>query len=163
VRGTAAKLLQDDIDFSYSQVFVSDSSEFRRCVWSDAHVSQGFARLEMCISFGTIVDWGTGRLTVFSGEPHDYEVYERALAVPLLIVSGNLEIAGPEEDPRIIEMQSGAYIVFFCQNCFEEHGVDFDVFLLRQQTPVTSSRIIKHDAGLSPPAVLIETAEPIEA
>jgi hypothetical protein len=68
------------------------------CIWTDTHVSQGFARRESTVGFGTILEFGDAELRVQLGQYSANKDHERVIAVPFYSPSGEVVVQGPEED-----------------------------------------------------------------
>jgi Competence protein J (ComJ) len=158
----AALLGPDKMYFSYNQFMVYDSGEkLPGSDWKDEHVSQGFARREFSIGFGTLLQFGHASVRVFIGSPAGIEEYERVVSVPLNVKSGDIRIEGPEEYPveRKILVSPGWYQVIVAQIAKSDEVEQIDIYLKSISSDSGGSSVILADEGLNPPKILLESAE----
>ena len=157
--------------FSYSQFMVFDRGERRpECDWKDTHVDQGFARRDSTVSFGTLLEFGSATLNVYTAQYEPRDEYERVVAVPFRVRSGEVEIVGPEEDDieRRVRLTPGHYRLYAAQRVVTEDEENMimeeaiDLFFEPLSSPAEKSEIIVADAELNPPDELLEDADPIE-
>jgi len=163
--------ISPDLYFSYSQFMVFDASvKLPGCDWTDAHISQGFARRHGVVAVSTLLEFGTARVavTLAAPDPHSLQAYTRVIAVPLAVTSGTLSIQGPEEDAgtRQVRVAKGHYRATIAQVVRDaEHGDDEDekedirIWFEKVDVPVMRSRLLVMDDGLDPPTPLVETAD----
>jgi hypothetical protein len=153
--------------FSYNQFMVYDASvRLPGCDWTDEHSAQGFARRESTVNFGTILEFGRADLVVTCGAYQPREEYQRVIAVPFRVTSGNVIVEGPEEieTERKIELQPGNYRLIAAQRVTadfgeeKEEGESIDLFFELLPKPLERSAILVGDEGLNPPASLVENA-----
>src|SRR5450432_3661010 len=107
------QLLKSSIDYAYCQYCVQDVASDQEYPIVDAGIDQGFARGKSVVTFRTIPSFGNAPLTVFLGDfvsgDHNYDL---VIAVPFNVVSGLVEIIGPEEVlivDRKVDLDPGNY------------------------------------------------------
>jgi hypothetical protein len=108
---------------------------------------------------------GIAKLAVLFGQPA-IEGYERALAIPLEVKSGVVEIDNPEEDigTREIRLESGHYQLTIAQKRLtseeeEEIGEEeIKIWFEKVDLPMLRSKLLVVDEMLDPPTPLVETA-----
>jgi hypothetical protein len=151
-------------NFDYSQFLVYDVSvEVPVCQWTEAHVNQGFARRESVACVGTLFQGGSADVTVFSGSFRAQESYRRVIALPFHSPEGKVIVGGLLEMyiAHVVFCPRGYHKLYVAQWVADEESEREGVHLFfhHRQEPVASSEIILADEGLSPPAVLLESAE----
>ena len=157
---SAKVLIKSDMYFSYNQFIIYDTNEkMPGCEWTDTHVNQGFARRESVVSFGTLLEFGTAKLRIYSGYPNSLNQYDRVIAVPFCVRSGKVNIEGPDEesDCRSIGLITGYYKLWCAQYNQEDETENIDLFFEVAEIPVQQSEILIADSVISPPAVLLES------
>lgn len=154
--------LSPDLYFSHSQFFLFDNSlESPACDWTEEHSRQGFARRSSSIAVGTLLEFGSAIVNVEFGAPDSFKDYERVIAVPFEMVSGELSINGPDEYPlrRTYSVPRGSYRVIVAQRVVANDREEINISLESLTKPLARSAIIVADAQLSPPDDLVETAD----
>jgi Competence protein J (ComJ) len=163
--------LSPRLDFSYHQFMVYDQSvRLPGCDWTDERVAQGFVRRESTVSFGTLLDFGFAYVAVASAY-ESREEYERVIAVPFLVMSGKVNVEGPEHTvdiERSIALAPGNYRLVAAQRVIrDEEEADaaivysrkaIDLFFEPLAQPLERSAILVADDALKPPTPLVETA-----
>lgn len=153
--------VESDLYFSYSQFFVYDSSiRSPGCLWTDAHVAQGFARRRCVVCFGTLLEFGSAKLCYIHGPYQANPKYERVVAVPFEVVTGRVMVDGPDElnVRRSFAVPPGHYELVAAQNVLDDEQEAIDLFIHAVEAPIAASRIIVADNELlAPPVPLIET------
>jgi hypothetical protein len=147
--------------FSYGQFMVYDESvRLPGCAWTKRHSSQGFARRESVVNFGTLLEFGEAAVTVRNGPYEVADKYVRVIAVPFLVVSGTVHIEGPEEMnvQRRIDMGPGHYRLIAAQEIKGEEEEAIDLFFEPLNQPLVQSAILMADDDLNPQMPLLETA-----
>lgn len=131
------------------------------CEWTDEHVAQGFARRESVVNFGTLLEFGSAELNVSFCAFEPREEYERAIAVPFRVLSGWIEVSGPDEVGvgRKFTVPSGNYRLVAAQYIVDDEEEVIDLFLEALAEPSERSAILVADELLDPQAMLVETAE----
>ncbi|WP_394840666.1 NucA/NucB deoxyribonuclease domain-containing protein [Pendulispora brunnea] len=144
--------------FSYNQFMIFDSGEKQPgSDWTDEHVQQGFIRRAHTVSFGTICEFGDAELRVFCRAFEHISNYDRAIEVPLHVVSGRISIEGPEEDERPgVDLAEGHYRITVAQRLVKEEHEEIDVFIEPAAGPVEKSRILIADHGIAKRENLLE-------
>ena len=156
--------LSPDLEFSYSQFFVYDASvQMPACEWTKEHSDQGFARREGTVAFGTRLEYGKAEVRVYVCSYQPRDDHERVIAVPFVVVSGQVIVDGPEEmesgRDRNVALPPGSYRLVVAQRVVGDEEEVIDLFFEPLAKPLERSEIIKADDGLDPPDPLIETAE----
>ena len=150
------------IEVSYAQVAVFDPQLPRPFNdWTNAHVAQGFAWRPGSVSFGTLEVAGALATEVFRTKPFDEtaSLAERTILVPFSVSAhGSVEISSIDGG-ALAKIAPGEYELIF------EHGWDSERrmwanFYFRPAVGPVVPRIIRADAELRPPAVLLMTANP---
>jgi len=155
------------LTFDYHQFLVYDLSvKDPECEWTKEHADQGFARRESVVCVGTLFQGGTACATVFPGRYRHHEKYERVIAVPFYSPDGKIIIGGLVVEmylSHIVFLPAGHYKLYVAQWVKDEENEHEGVHLFfdHQKTPPSKSEILVADIGLSPPAVLLESADPI--
>jgi len=123
--------------------------------------NQGFARRASAVNFGTLLEFGEADLAVHVGPYDEKSEHKRVIEVPLEVVSGRVEISGPEEQPNqsVVELPVGSYRLVAAQTVKDENREAVELYFQRLAQALTSSRIIVADEGLRPPSPLLENAE----
>ena len=163
-------IAKSKLQFAYGQFDVFDPAVYDGGVlWTDIHSQQGFARRGSYVSFRTLSDFGTAELSVFLSSYFRHHEYQRVVEVPMLATGGIIEIEGPEEAfviDRKIEIGPGNYRLTAAQRLTDEYDEEsgsyvlmVDIFFEEVSRPLLNSRILVSDSDLSPPAVLMESAE----
>jgi len=151
------------IYFAYSQFMVSDRAvALPGCAWTQVHTNQGFARRDSCTCLRTLLEFGVADVTVYMGPYAPRRTYQRAIAVPIELASGEVVIEGPEDDVtnrQFVSLPSGHYRLTAAQRVVDEGREKIDLYFEKLAEPSLSSRIIVADDALTPPEVLIETAD----
>lgn len=152
------------IYFSYSQFLVSDETvELRGLAWTETHSRQGFARRPSTVSIGTILEFGTGFVSVYFGPYIGHELYERVISVPFFSPTSRVVVEGPEEYPvpvdRILTLQPGYYRLFAAQQVLDDDEELIDLYFQQLDKPANSSEILVAGDDLDPPESLLEEAE----
>ncbi|NRA56692.1 MAG: hypothetical protein HRU13_01045 [Phycisphaerales bacterium] len=154
--------------FSYSQCFVFDESEEQHgCEWTDEHVNQGFVRRERVLAFGTILQFGTARLTVSFDPIADLGGAGRSIRCPLYLPSGKLVVMGPEETmyetAPVVLVEPGWYFVTCSQWVHDNEEVDMNInFVKDKGAGPQQSAVLIADRGLNVPKNLREDGAPVE-
>jgi hypothetical protein len=146
--------------FSYSQFMVFDESvRLPGCEWTDEHCAQGFARRESTVNFSTILKFGEADVVVDSAY-QERDEYERVIAVPFLVTSGNVIVDGPEEikGKRKLKLRSGNYRLTAAQRVTGEEEEAIGLFFKLLSKPLERSSILVADKTLRMPSLLSETA-----
>jgi hypothetical protein len=150
------------IYFSYGQFQVFDSSvRLLGCAWTEGHYKQGFARRELNVSFGTMLEFGHGDVAVYLGAHQEKDNHERVIEVPIDLSSGEVVIGGPEEYPNkhIVEMPKGHYRLVAAQMVTDDDREAIDLYFEKLAEPLAKSRIVVADDALDARSPLLETAE----
>lgn len=160
---TTKPLLQFDLYFSFAQFSIFDKSlDTPSLEWSDQHSAQGFVRGTGIIAVGTILSHGVAPAAVYleSVPPHDLEVYDRVIAIPLDVSSGHLALSNPDalpEEAVELDVPSGHYRVFVAQRVENERRREsIDIFLVKGPSLESNSEIVVGDALLAPVYPLLE-------
>lgn len=159
---SATRLFHGSIEFSHGQIIVADAAiKAPGNYWTERHSRQGFARRESSVGFATLCAFGHGRLIVDCGGLILYHRYERVIAVPFEVVSGRVEIAGPEEDYgiRVIALEKGNYRLVCGQRLRTDGALELGLTFEPVVSPLTRSEVLVQDAALSPVLPLIESAQ----
>jgi hypothetical protein len=154
-------LMLPDLEFSYSQFFLYDAGvKNPACNWTETHSRQGFVRRDGVIAVGTLLQFGTAKVTLAIGPP-SYEAYDRVLSVPLEIRSGAIAIDGPEEPPGIRKSQlvTGHYRATIGQKYLDDAQEEVAIWLEKIDVPIQRSELLVVDEALDPPTPLLETAD----
>lgn len=150
------------LEVSYGQLALFDSrlpQPFND--WSDAHVRQGFSWRNGSVSFATLEANGTIEVNVGGPARPSAELAapERSIRVPFTVpVHGELELATVSGSIPL-QLAGGEYAVTF------RHGrsPDGKMWAHIELEPVAraiKAAILRADASLCPPAVLLMTATP---
>lgn len=148
--------------FSYSQFLVYDESvKLPGCAWTDRHSAQGFARRESTVCFGSILEFGYANVVISQNFYRPNKEFKRVIAVPFLVMSGNVVVDGPEEmnTDRSVTIPPGNYRLIAAQCVVGNNEEAIDLFFETVVEPLTRSIILVADEKLSPSASLLETAE----
>jgi hypothetical protein len=132
------------------------------CAWTKEHADQGFARRDRCVCFGTLLEFGEADVTVYLGPYEPRQMYMRVIAVPIDLPSGEVAIEGPEDEvgsQHFVRLNSGHYQLTAAQVVIDEDRERIDLYFEKLAEPGPRSRIIVADDALTPPEVLVETAE----
>lgn len=124
--------LEPKLKFSFSQFFIYDPSVNPESDWKQSHINQGFIRREGVIVVGTMIGFGEASVSLFVNEGElDLEKYERVFSIPISIVSGEINIDGPEEHPtdRRVKIEPGLYMVTIGQKVIGEYEETIDIYL----------------------------------
>jgi Competence protein J (ComJ) len=153
--------LKPDLYFSYSQFYVHDASVLsRRLDWTKAHSNQGFARREKAVAFGALLEFGMAKIRVAIHPYEPREEYERVIAVPFKVTSGKIIVGSPNEThsarDRNFALPPGNYRLVAAQRVTGDDQAAIDLFFEPLAKPPKRSAILVADAGLHPPARLIE-------
>jgi hypothetical protein len=166
------KIYSRDLYFSYIQFYIQDKvCGNDTAETTEAHFNQGFARLPHSIKVGTLREFGVALLEVYLGTYEPLRDYDRVIAVPLHIESGEILFEDPDNAGLIKDFLSilpGHYrVVIAQQDLFpeldetevEDHIEAVDVFFELLEEPLAHSSILVCDERLNPPDVLLETAD----
>lgn len=160
----------EKVYFSYRQLLVYDRAiSLPGCAWTPTHSAQGFARRDSVLCFNTLMAFGTARLGIYYFPYIEKSYYDRVISVPFGVVSGEIEIAAPDDCApyRKIEMPIGEYrltcaqYISSSQEAVEnDEGEEvIDLYFEALDKPLEKSEILVADETLNPPAVLLETAD----
>jgi hypothetical protein len=158
----ATSALSPRLYFSYSQFMVFDQSvRLPGCAWTAAHTAQGFARRGSTVNFNTPLEFGYADVAVAHGAYQGKEEYERVIAVPFLITSGQVIVEGPEEarPERNVSLPAGNYRLVAAQRITGDEREAIDLFFEPLTKPLERSAVLVADGALNPPTLLLETAE----
>ncbi|PTY01991.1 hypothetical protein DB346_10270 [Verrucomicrobia bacterium LW23] len=159
-------LLEPVLDFSFHQFFVFDPIDaagghhIPRS--TEAHLQQGFARLETSVAFNTIELFGDATVTIFFLPYEKFAEYQRVIAVPLENRSGKIGVESVEAyvRHRQFSIQPGHYRLTAAQCVVDEEREVIDLFFERLKAPMARSEIILADDMLEgAPFPLLETCE----
>jgi hypothetical protein len=155
-------------NFDHSQFLVYDVSvQVPQCEWTEGHCNQGFARRESAACIGTVLQDGQAEATAFFGPFVGQESYQRVIALPFFSPAGKIIIRGLMELylAHVLLCRSGHYKLYIAQWVSDEENEceGIHLFFHQQEKRVTKSQIIVADEGLSPPAILIESAAELSA
>jgi hypothetical protein len=148
--------------FSYGQFMIYDKDvALPGCAWTDQHSDQGFARRESVVSFGTLLDFGYADVVAHLGAYQPAEEYERVIAVPFRVTSGEVIVEGPEETApeRTFALPPGHYRVVAAQYALSDDEETIDLSFEPVEAPLGRSTVLVADDNLNPPTPLVETAE----
>jgi competence protein J (ComJ) len=157
-----ASIYSGTIYFSYGQFYVFDRAvNLPGCVWTEPHYKQGFARRERNVSFGTLVEFGHGDVTVYLGPYKGRSNYERVIEVPIEVLSGEVVVGGPEEHPNqhIVKLPGGYYRLVAAQTVTGDDREAIDLYFEKLAKPLAHSRILVADHVLDPASPLLESVE----
>ncbi|HTE55125.1 MAG TPA: competence protein ComJ [Kofleriaceae bacterium] len=150
------------VEVSYAQLAVFDSTlaaPFND--WTDDHVNQGFAWRPGSVSFGTLDSAGPVVVEVLRSRTVDESksAAERIIAVPFSVPEhGNIEIASIAGGVPL-QIPPGEYELMFEHGRGPDHGMWANFYFRRVPAPALA-RVVRADAALVPPPVLVMTAEP---
>src|SRR5262245_5420755 len=116
---TRKNALSPRLYFSYSQFFVYDKSvPSVGCDWTKAHSDQGFARRESTVAFGTLLEFGHADVLVRREAYEARREYQRVIAVPFCVRSGEVAVEGAEEITieRTVALPPGHYRLVAAQH-----------------------------------------------
>ncbi|HZH97796.1 MAG TPA: competence protein ComJ [Fimbriimonadaceae bacterium] len=151
-----------NLEVSYTQVAVFDSTltaPFND--WTDDHVNQGYAWRPGSVSFGTLESSGAIRVEVFRSRELNERTSpaERIIVVPFSVPEhGTIEIASIGSN-AVLEVPPGEYELTFEHGRDPEGAMWANLYFRRVEAPV-APRIVRADAELNPPDVLVMTASP---
>jgi hypothetical protein len=129
--------------------------------WTDAHVNQGFAWRPGSVSFRTLDAAGSILVEVFRTRTlnESTSAAERIIAVPFTVTEhGNIEVASIAGGVAL-ELPAGEYELIFEHGRRPGQGAWANLYFTSVPTPARP-HVIRADAELALPAVLIMTAEP---
>ncbi|MEY2493788.1 MAG: hypothetical protein QOJ45_280 [Verrucomicrobiota bacterium] len=158
-------LLTCKIYFSYSQFLVFDQSvPFPGCAWTEGHSAQGFARRKSVASFGTLLEFGFADVEISVGKYEPRPSYQRVIAVPFLVVAGEVLVQGPEETAagRSFALSPGNYRLVSAQYARGDDKEVIGLFFEPLAEALERSAILVADEALAPPTELIEDVEPAD-
>ncbi len=147
--------------FSYSQFMVYDQSvQLPGCAWTDEHSAQGFARRESTVNFNTPLEFGYADVAVHRSAYEPNSEYERVIAVPFRVVSGNVLVEGPDEMDveRKFTLPPGNYRLVAAQRVTGDEEEVIDLFFEPLTKPLERSAVLVADDALNPSITLLETA-----
>jgi hypothetical protein len=149
--------------FSYNQFMVYDQNvQLPGCAWTEEHSAQGFARRESSVCFNTLLEFGYADVAVCRSAYQSKGEYERVIAVPFAVVSGNVVVEGPDEteagNGRSVQLPLGNYRLVAAQRMTGDEEEVIDLFFELLAKPLEQSSILLADEALNPPSPLIETA-----
>jgi hypothetical protein len=157
--------LSPELYFSYSQFLVYDKAvESPGLSWTRSHFLQGFARQNSTVCFGTLLEHGTARVEIKSGGHTPCE-YERVIAVPSQVISGEVIVEGPEKSDigRQLTIPPGQYRLIAAQSVINDDDKNGEeriaLYFESTTTPLEKSQILVADDELNPSQVLVESAE----
>jgi hypothetical protein len=156
-----ATALSPKLYFSYSQFMVFDKTEqLPGCDWTEEHTSQGFARRESTVCFGTPLEFGYADVTIVIGPYKAREDYGRVISVPFLSSSGKATVEGPDEMDvdRVFDLPRGNYRLTAAQIIIGDDEELIDLFFEPLEAPLKQSTILIADEMLNPPKQLTEMA-----
>jgi hypothetical protein len=147
--------------FSYSQFMVYDRSvRLPGCAWTAEHTAQGFARRASAVNFNTPLEFGYADVAVARSAYQSGEGYERVIAVPFLVTSGQVIVEGPEETKpeRSIALPPGNYRLVAAQRVTGGEEEAIDLFFEPLTQSLERSAILVADKALNTPRILLESA-----
>jgi hypothetical protein len=150
------------LEVSYAQLAVFDATlvaPFND--WSHDHVNQGFAWRPGSVSFRTLNTAGSVLIEVFRSRSLDEgrSTAERIVAVPFSVPErGDIEVASIAGGVAL-ELPPGEYELTFEHGQRPGSGMWANLYFKSVAAPV-APRVIRADAELNPPAVLVMTAQP---
>jgi hypothetical protein len=149
--------------FSYGQFQVYDQNvRLPGCAWTEAHSSQGFARRESAVNFGTPLEFGHADIVISHGDYWSRAGCTRAIAVPFLVTSGRVIVCGPEElndQKRSFELPAGNYRLIAAQRIMGDEEEAIDLCFEPLTAPLDRGTILSADGALNPPTPLLEKAD----
>lgn len=153
------------VSFSYCQFQIYDRSlPVPACLWTAAHVRQGFSRRSSTASFGTIVDCGSATVRVYLSPYSQDHRHERVICIPFSSPSGSIGIGAPDDWPHRngFTLEAGHYRLYVAQTVTDESEQVIDLFFEKTVCPISRSAIMVRDAGLDPVDPLLEDSpEPL--
>ena len=155
-------MMLDPLDVSYSQVAVFDSSLKQPfSLWTEKHVSQGFAWRLGSASFRTIKEFGSHSLEVTVSDD-DLEICadaQRVIEVPFVVpASGEIDVASIS-DSRALNIRPGSYVLRFeCSS--EANGTGNKIKFSFIKNKKSEFRLLRTDSGLANESDLLLTATP---
>lgn len=150
------------VGFGYSQLWVFDRAVRRPgLLWDDVHLAQGFARRGSVVIVRTMEDYGRATVTFVVGPFVPSQRYDRVVAVPFLVISGELCVEGPEAPGagNVFRVPVGRYRLVIGQRRVARFEQAVDVFCEHRTALPDRSELLVVDSELSPPETLAETAE----
>jgi hypothetical protein len=145
--------------FSFGQIQIHDKSvPVPACIWTPAHVAQGFARRESTTSFATLLDAGNALVSLFLSPLPKEMQYDRVICIPLHAPSGKLGLGAPDDWPHACSfmIEPGHYRLCVAQRFVTEDEEAIDLFLEKMVHPTGQSAVVVCDSLLTPPRVLLE-------
>jgi hypothetical protein len=158
-------VLLSKLYFSYNQFIVYDQSVASPgCAWTEGHSAQGFARRKSVASFGTLLEFGFADVEISVGKYESRPSYQRVIAVPFLVVSGEVLVQGPEETAagRSFALSPGNYRLVSAQYVSGDDKEVIGLFFEPLAQALERSAILVADEALAPPTELIENVEPAD-
>ena len=112
-------------------------------------------------SRANLIEFGNASLRIWIARYGEDQIYARVHAIPILVTSGEIVIEGPEEQgtERKVKLAPGNYRLVVAQTPHTEDSQFMDLFFERTADTDLSSQILVQDDELSPPPVLVESAE----
>jgi hypothetical protein len=147
------------VRFSFCQLQIYDKAvHVPACVWTPAHISQGFVRRASTASFATILDTGDAPLRLFLSPLLKDMRYDRVICVPFYAQSGDIGIGAPDDWPHQcgFKITAGHYRLCVAQRLVDEEKEIIDLFFEKLTQPATKSDVVVGDANLKPTSVLLE-------
>lgn len=151
-----------NLNISYTQLAVFDSAlsaPFND--WTDDHVDQGFAWRPGSVSFGTLESSGAICVEVFRSRVFEERTSsaERIIMVPFTVPKhGTIEIASIGSN-AVLELPPGEYELTFEHGRDPEGAMWANLYFRSVESPV-APRIVRADAELNPPSILVMMANP---
>src|SRR5262245_31932847 len=140
-----SSLARFPVVFNYNQILVYDASvPTPRCVWTDTHCNQGFARRESTVCFDMILQYGEADVTVHLGPYIENSGYHRVIAVPFFSPTGRIIVQAILETyvARVLFLPKGYYKLYAAQRVSggenEDHEL-LDFFFDKLDKPATHS------------------------
>jgi hypothetical protein len=147
------------VRFSFWQIQIYDRSvSLPACIWTPAHVQQGFARRTSTASFATLFDAGDASVALCLSPLSRKSQYDRVVCVPFYAPSGAIGLGAPDDWPHAASftIEPGHYRLCAAQKRLTEDSEAIDLFFERVTKPVSKSVIVVCDGHLKPPNVLLE-------
>jgi hypothetical protein len=116
-----------------SQILVYDSANIEDTItldYGDAAYQRGYASTTGALAFFPLIEDGLADLSVWSGRPASNKSYDSFVEAPLSLQTGELCIHEPEDEPIILSVPPGDYVVIFAQQRTDtDDFLEIDVFL----------------------------------
>jgi hypothetical protein len=147
------------VRFSFWQIQIYDRSVVvPACIWTRAHVPQGFARRASTASFATLLDAGAASVAVYQSSFPKEGQYDRVICIPFHAQSGNLGLGAPDDWPHEngFAIEPGHYRLCVAQRLISEDEETIHLFFEKLIQPISQSTVVVRDSNLTPPSVLLE-------